>query len=317
MLHELIQMQKEYITSFFDSLDLNQSEELISILEKTKGLIFFCGIGKSGFIAEKIAMTFVSLGIKAFYMSATNALHGDIGIVSGDDTVIFLSKSGETKELLELFPFIKEKGAYTVSWICRENSSLERLCDFTLILPLKREVCMFDLAPTTSAGIQLLFGDTVAVELMKRRELTLEEYGKNHPAGLIGRTIRNKVEDVMLKGEKLPICYEDDVLKNVLVEFSRKKCGCVIVISRATDKVVGVFTDGDLRRALERNTDYLLQEKMESLMTRSFLSIQKNTLLKDAAATMQKDENKWVSTLPVLEKEVLVGLIRMHDIINI
>ena len=316
MLHELIEMQKEYIASFFNSLDLDRSEDLISILEKTKGLIFFCGIGKSGFIAEKIAMTFVSLGIKAFYMSATNALHGDIGIVSDQDTVIFLSKSGETKELLDLFPFIKEKGAYTVSWICRENSSLEKLSDFSLVLPLKRELCLFDLSPTTSSAIQLLFGDTVAVELMKRRKLTLEEYGKNHPAGLIGRTIRNKVEDVMLKGEKIPTCYEDDFLKNVLVEFSRKKCGCVIVLSRVTHKVVGVFTDGDLRRALERSTDHLLEEKMESLMTRTFLSIQKNTLLKDAAATMQKDQNKWVSTLPVLEKESLVGLIRMHDIIN-
>jgi arabinose-5-phosphate isomerase len=309
-------MQKEYIASFFNSLDLDRSEDLISILEKTKGLIFFCGIGKSGFIAEKIAMTFVSLGIKAFYMSATNALHGDIGIVSDQDTVIFLSKSGETKELLDLFPFIKEKGAYTVSWICRENSSLEKLSDFSLVLPLKRELCLFDLSPTTSSAIQLLFGDTVAVELMKRRKLTLEEYGKNHPAGLIGRTIRNKVEDVMLKGEKIPTCYEDDFLKNVLVEFSRKKCGCVIVLSRVTNNVVGVFTDGDLRRALERSTDHLLEEKMESLMTRTFLSIQKNTLLKDAAATMQKDQNKWVSTLPVLEKESLVGLIRMHDIIN-
>ena len=136
MLHELIEMQKEYIASFFNSLDLVRSEDLISILEKTKGLIFFCGIGKSGFVAEKIAMTFVSLGIKAFYMSATNALHGDIGIVSDQDTVIFLSKSGETKELLDLFPFIKEKGAYTVSLICRENSSLEKLSDFSLILPL-------------------------------------------------------------------------------------------------------------------------------------------------------------------------------------
>jgi arabinose-5-phosphate isomerase len=310
-------MQKEYITSFFNSLDLDRSEDLISILEKTKGLIFFCGIGKSGFIAEKIAMTFVSLGIKAFYMSATNALHGDIGIVSDQDTVIFLSKSGETKELLDLFPFIKEKGAYTVSWICRENSSLEKLSDFSLILPLKRELCLFDLSPTTSSAIQLLFGDTVAVELMKRRKLTLEEYGKNHPAGLIGRTIRNKVEDVMIKGEKIPTCYEDDFLKNVLVEFSRKKCGCVIVLSRVTNHVVGVFTDGDLRRALERNTDHLLEEKMQVLMTRTFLSVQKNTLLKDAAATMQKDENKWVSTLPVLEKEGLVGLIRMHDIINL
>lgn len=317
MLHELIEMQKEYITSFFNSLDLDRSEDLISILEKTKGLIFFCGIGKSGFIAEKIAMTFVSLGIKAFYMSATNALHGDIGIVSDQDTVIFLSKSGETKELLDLFPFIKEKGAYTVSWICRENSSLEKLSDFSLILPLKRELCLFDLSPTTSSAIQLLFGDTVAVELMKRRKLTLEEYGKNHPAGLIGRTIRNKVEDVMIKGEKIPTCYEDDFLKNVLVEFSRKKCGCVIVLSRVTNHVVGVFTDGDLRRALERNTDHLLEEKMQVLMTRTFLSVQKNTLLKDAAATMQKDENKWVSTLPVLEKEGLVGLIRMHDIINL
>ena len=315
MLKQLLKTQKEYLDNFFDSVDLSKAEKVLELMEACKGSLFFSGVGKSGIIAEKLAMTMISIGTKAFYLPPTNALHGDIGILGKEDLFIFLSKSGETKELLSLLPFVKQRGVQTLAWVSRSSSSLAKRCDYSMILPLKRELCPFNLAPTTSAVIQLVFGDVLAVALMKRKSFSLTEYAKNHPAGSIGSELTNRVSDVMIQGSDLPICYEKDRLKDVLVELTNKRCGCLIVVNKQS-KIQGIFTDGDLRRALQNKPEQVMNTAMKSLMTTNFLSVRPENLVNEAKQLMQKVPGKWVMMLPVLQDQTVVGLVRMHDIVN-
>jgi arabinose-5-phosphate isomerase len=315
MLQKLFSEQKTYLDYFFKTLDLQKAEEIFNTFISCQGTIFFSGVGKSGIIAEKLAVTLVSIGVKAMYLPPTNALHGDLGCVSSQDLFVCLSKSGETKELLLLLPFVKQKKAQVISWVCAQESSLYKKADLAMHLPLQKELCPFDLVPTTSATVQLLFGDLLAVALMYKRSFTLHDYAQNHPAGLIGKKISYTVEDLMLTGDKIPRCLEDDLLKNVLPILSEKHCGCLIVVDKH-HSVKGIFTDGDLRRALQSDKKPLLEAPMASLMTSSFISIEKHHYLQEALVRMQGLFNKKVNNLPVLEQGKLIGLLRIHDVIN-
>ncbi len=314
-LKDLFSSQRSYILEFFDRVDLQRAETVINKIYGCKGTLFFTGVGKSGIIAEKLVMTLLSTGTKAMFLPPTNVLHGDLGIVTKHDLVIMLSKSGETKELIQIIPYLKQKEVETISWVSSANTSLDRLCDFSLELFVRRELCPFDLAPTTSTAIQLIFGDIVAVALMRKKSFSLDDYAKNHPAGGIGQKVL-KVRDVMLSGDCLPVCNVQDTLKKALVELSEKKCGCLIVTDDKK-QIQGIFTDGDLRRSLQSNSSHVLEDKMEQLMTKAFLSIGPEYLVQDAAKLMQKNCKKWVAMLPVIESSKLVGLIRMHDILQV
>ncbi|GAB4187233.1 MAG: KpsF/GutQ family sugar-phosphate isomerase [Simkaniaceae bacterium] len=315
MLEELFHQQKDYINHFFSSVDLQKAEKILSIFLQCQGTILFTGVGKSGIIAEKLAMTLISTGTKSLYLPAMNALHGDIGILSEKDLFIFLSKSGESEELLQLLPAVRNRGAKTIAFVSKMPCRLAQLTDEFMHLPLKRELCPFDLAPTTSATLQLIFGDILAVALMKKKQFSLNEYALNHPAGSIGKKITLKVQDLMLKGEELPLCSLEDTLAQALVVLSNKRCGCVLAVDKEK-KFQGIFTDGDLRRAIQSAPEGLLQKKMSSLITKSFISIEKQKMAIDAMKTMQKDPKKWVKELPVLENGKIIGLIRMHDIVQ-
>jgi arabinose-5-phosphate isomerase len=316
LLQKLFAAQKKYVENFFNTVDLSKAQQVVDMLLECRGSIFFFGVGKSGIIAEKLAMTMVSTGTKAFYLPVVNILHGDIGILTPEDLCIFISKSGETLELLEILPYVKEKQARTMAWVSSEHSSLEKKCDLSIKLPVEQELCPFGLAPTTSAAIQLVFGDIVAVALMEQKAFTLQDYAKNHPAGSIGTKITQTVEEVMISGERLPICKTHDKLKDVLVEFSNKRCGCLVIVDDEKN-VQGIFTDGDLRRALQEKPSLILEEMMHNLMTKKFLSIEKHQLVHEAAQVMQQDQNRRVLVLPVIQQEKLVGLVHMHDIVKV
>ncbi|MBA3816162.1 MAG: SIS domain-containing protein, partial [Parachlamydiaceae bacterium] len=193
-------MQKEKIAldHFFENLDLETAEQLFALLKECKGLIIFTGIGKSGLVAEKISLTMTSTGSRACYMSAASALHGDIGMVSRDDIFIMISKSGESDELLQMIPFLRNKGVKIVAIVNNHESRLAKACDLKVILPLEEELCPFNLAPTTSTVIQLIFGDVLAIALMMHKKFSLSEFAMNHPAGKIGRQLTMRVKDLML-----------------------------------------------------------------------------------------------------------------------
>ena len=315
MLKTLLAKQQSSLNFFFQNLDQSQSEKILQTMLNCAGSLIFSGIGKSGMIAEKIAATFSSIGVESFYVSPIDLLHGGLGRVDADDVFICLSKSGETKELLSLIPYLKQKSVKILAWISEDGSSLEKVADLSILLPVDRELCPFNLAPTISAEVQLIFGDLLAVAFMHKKEMSLQDYAKNHPAGSIGKIGNYSVADVMLKDGDLPICYLQDKLKDVLVELSNKRCGCLVVIDE-DKKVRGIFTDGDLRRALQSQPASILEEMMENLMTHKFLVIEEKKSLYEAAKVMKKNTNQWVSVLPVVQGSCLVGLVRLHDVIG-
>lgn len=315
MLASLFDSQRQYINAFFDQLNLEETDKILQSLLACKGALVFTGVGKSGHIAQKIAATLVSTGTQAYFLSPAGALHGDIGSLSSQDMLIALSKSGSSKELLDLLPYVRKKGAKTIAVVSRAHSELARLCDKSIILPVVQELCPYNLVPTTSAAIQLIFGDCLAIALMKAKEFGLDELALNHPAGLLGRKITLKVADVMLTGERLPLCFADDLLIDMLHELSSKRCGCLIVVDRKRE-IQGIFTDGDLRRALERKKEQVLELQVAQLMTRFPKTIAPNVLIGDAMKQMEGDLSCLVTVLPVVEGNQVVGLLRMHDILQ-
>jgi arabinose-5-phosphate isomerase len=316
MIKELFAKKRQYVNHFFESINLDDAEKFLQILVDCQGAIVLTGIGKSGLVAEKIAVTMTSTGTRALFMSPFNALHGDLGILSAKDIFIIISKSGETDELLTLIPYLRNKGVRLLSIVSNAKSRLAKACDFSISLPLEKELCPFDLAPTTSTVIQMIFGDILTIALMRHNKFTLDQYALNHPSGRIGKRITMKVEDLMLTGSSIPLCRPQDKLVDTLVELSNKRCGCVLVINEES-KLQGIFTDGDLRRALSHKGPDVLQMPMEQLMTPSGRSVSPGKLAWEAMQLMEADQKHPITCLPVIEEgRKVLGLIKMHDIIQ-
>ncbi len=315
MLSELLQEQRRYLAEYFDRLDLAQVERAVAECLNTQGLIVFTGVGKSGIIAEKIAMTMISTGTKALYLPPTNFLHGDIGILSENELFVIISRSGETEELLNLVPFAKRRGARSMAIVSNPQSHLAKCCDLFVNLPFEKELCPFDLAPTTSTAVQLLFGDMLAIALMRSKGFNLSAYALNHPSGAIGKKMTVTVDELMVKDERMPIAKPNDALIDVLVELSNKKCGALMIVDDHQN-FLGIFTDGDLRRSLQSQGSGVLEKKMKDLMSANALTIEKGTLAWDALKIMQKDPKKLIMMLPVLDQGKAVGIVHMHEIIQ-
>ena len=311
LLHDL----QSNVDVLFQRFDGEKFAKIVEFVFRSQGAVFFMGVGKSGVIAKKIAMTLSCSGTKAFYLSPQNALHGDIGIVGKGDCVFLLSKSGETAELLELCPALRNKGAHLIAVVMNSGSRLVKACGLSFLLPEVKELCPFDLSPTTSAIAQLVFGDLLAMALMRLKKISLDEFIQNHPAGRIGRRRLLKVRDLMLTGEQLPFCRPSDVLGDVLVELSNKQCGCICVVDEDST-LLGIFTDGDLRRTLLNQGPAGLGATMEQLMTRSPRTISPDVLAYDAMSAMEADQNHPIFVLVVVEGKKCVGLIKMHDILQ-
>lgn len=315
IIKELFFNQKQYINHFFNELDLEQASAFFEVCRQCRGNLIFTGVGKSGIIAEKIAMTLISTGTRAHFILPGNFLHGDIGIISPEDIVVMMSKSGWAEELLHILPFLKRRGAKILTIVSNPDSKLARAADMTITLPVEKELCPFNLAPTTSTEVQLLFGDLLAIALMKAKGFSLDEYAYNHPSGSIGKKMTLRVEDLMLSGERIPFCAPDDKLVKVLADLSDKKCGCLIVAGPKKE-LLGIYTDGDLRRSLQKEGAKALEKTMEDLMTKMPISVSQNLLALDAIKIMQNDTSKRVMVTPVVDQEQVVGVIRMHDIIQ-
>ncbi|MCH9610064.1 MAG: Arabinose 5-phosphate isomerase KdsD [Chlamydiales bacterium] len=317
MLKRLFAKQKEQLDHFFEKIDDQACTQLVESILQSEGVLFFTGVGKSGFIAQKIAATLMSTGTKAFFLPPIDALHGDLGMVCPKDIVIILSKSGETEELLQLLPSLRAKKAAVVAVCSNPNGRLVKGADSSIILPCEHELCPYDLAPTTSTQVQLLFGDALAIGLMEAKEFSLDRYAENHPSGQIGRRASFKVQDLMLCRDRTPTCHADDTLEAVLMEFTNKRCGCLLVLDEK-ERLLGIFTDGDLRRALQTHGPAVLEAKIADLMTPSPKSIHADEPAFDAVRLMESDQQHPVMVLPVLDRKMrsVVGIIKMHDLIQ-
>lgn len=316
MLKNLLENQRQSINHFIDRLDLDQTHRLFETLMECKGSIFFTGVGKSGLIAKKIAVTLVSTGTKALFISPIDAVHGDLGMLSEQDVFVFISKSGESDELLSLVPAIRNKRSKMIAIVCNDKSRLANACHQTITLPLLSELCPFDLAPTNSTTVQLMFGDLLAVALMNKKNFTKEAFIQNHPAGRIGKRLTMKVKDLMVSGSGIPLSSPEDKLVNTLVELSNKKCGCVLIVD-ANKKLLGIFTDGDLRRALQKHAAKVMDTTMGELMTVNPRFIDHDALAWDAMKGMEVDPLRPITVLPVIAADrTVVGIIKLHDIVQ-
>jgi len=310
---ELLEKQQRYLDYYFDRIHTEEIERLVEACLQTTGLIIFTGVGKSGIIADKIAMTLVSTGTKALYLPPTNFLHGDIGILSDKDLLVLISRSGETEELCNLVPFARKRNTRLAAMVSNSASRLAKICDLSVHLPVEKELCPFDLAPTTSTAAQLLCGDLLAVALMHAKQFNLSDYVLNHPSGAIGKKMTVTVDEIMQKD--LPLAKPDDLLLHGLVELSNKKLGALL-ITDPDQRLLGIFTDGDLRRALQAHGSDVLNKPMKELMTSTPLTVAKDTLAWDALKLMQRDPKKFVLVLPVVDEDKAVGILRMHDIVQ-
>jgi arabinose-5-phosphate isomerase len=316
MLKELFEKEREILTHFFDHIDLQAAENMFDMLKACKGMVITTGVGKSGLIAEKIALTMTSTGSRAFFLSPTNAMHGDMGIVSKEDVFLMISKSGESDELLQMIPFLRNRGVKPIAIVNQANSRLAKACELCMVLPMEKELGPFDLVPTTSAVTHLIFGDILAVALMTHKNFSLLDYAMNHPAGRIGRRLTLRVQDLMLKGRDVPLCRPKDKLVDTLVELSNKRCGCVLVVDDQ-QKLLGIFTDGDLRRSLQKLGPQALETSMQEVMTKTAKFIKSDEMASQALITMEADQKHPVSVLPVVDEVLkVVGLIKMHDIVQ-
>ncbi|XP_062020347.1 probable arabinose 5-phosphate isomerase [Rosa rugosa] len=311
----LFKSQQSHLNFFFQHLDLSQTLSFTRTLLRSSGTIFFSGVGKSGFVANKISQTLVSLGIRSAFLSPLDALHGDIGILAAADVLVLFSKSGNTDELLRLVPCAKAKGAFLISVTSVEGNALASVCDMNVHLPLERELCPFDLAPVTSTAIQMVFGDTVAIALMGARNLTKEQYAANHPAGRIGKSLIFKVRDVMKKEEELPVCKEGDMIMEQLVELTSKGCGCLLVIDDE-HHLIGTFTDGDLRRTLKASGEAIFKLTVGEMCNRNPRTIGPDAMAVDAMQKMEAPPSP-VQFLPVIdEKNVVIGIVTLHGLVS-
>lgn len=257
----------------------------------------------------------VSTGTPAVFLSAVDALHGDIGILKPNDLLVLFSKTGETEELVEMVPIVRNKGLPILVVTSQSKSRLALLGDHTIVLPCSGELCPFDLAPTTSAVLQLLLGDLWTGALMRMRSFTLDAYAANHPKGQIGRRTSFKVKDIMLSIDQTPTCSPDHTLQEVLVEFSEKRCGCILVVD-PLKRLRGIFTDGDLRRALQKKQEHVLIAPLSSLMTAQPKVISQEASAWEAVRLMESDQEHPIMVLPVVEDQEVVGLVKMHDLIQ-
>lgn len=315
MLKTLFDDQRGYLNHFFDSIDHIQVQKIFDRLLSCKGIIVLSGVGKSGHIAEKISTTLLSTGTRSFFLNPANALHGDIGFVSPQDILLVLSKSGNSQELVDLLPHVQRKGAATIAIVSAPHSKLAKLCELSVVLPVQREICPYDLAPTTSSAAQLIFGDCLAVGLMKAKQFSVHDFAENHPSGSLGRKITFKVADLMLRGADVPLCKPSDRLFDVLHELSVKRCGCLLVADDE-GRLQGIFTDGDLRRAIHSRGPEGLSLPVSELMTLKPKSISSDQLALEAVKKMEEDPSCLITVLPVLDQGRVIGLIRMHDILQ-
>ena len=281
-------------------------------LLKCRGRVIVLGMGKSGHIGGKIAATLASTGTPAFFVHPGEASHGDMGMITAEDVVLALSNSGETDELTLLVPVLRRLGVPLIALTGNPQSTLAEAANVHINVGVAQEACPLGLAPTSSTTAALAMGDALAVALLEARGFTQEDFARSHPGGALGRRLLLKIADLMHQGERMPWVKADTPLTDALMEITRKGLGLTAVLDAAS-RVLGVFTDGDLRRALDQGLQ-VMTAPVSSLMTSHCKTINPDTLAADALRIMQ--ENKINALLVVDQDHTLVGVLNMHELLK-
>jgi arabinose-5-phosphate isomerase len=286
----------------------------VDLLYTCKGRVVLMGMGKSGLVGRKIASTFASTGTPAFFLHPAEGLNGDFGMLTRDDVVIAISNSGETRELVEVLPLLKRYGNRMITLTGNQTSTLARSGDVCIDVRVKEEACPLGLAPTASTTATLAMGDALAITLMEKRGFKEEDFALLHPGGTLGKRLLLKVGDLMHGGEAFPRVNEKTLMKEAIVEITSKRLG-VAGVCDEEGHLVGVITDGDLRRGLERFND-LLHQEVRDVMTRNPKWIERDAL---AAKAVQRMEEYAITSLFVFDRpgdRAPVGIIHLHDLLK-
>ena len=283
------------------------------LMLETRGRVVCTGMGKSGHIARKIAATLASTGTPAFYVHPGEAAHGDLGMITDADVVLALSYSGESDEILLLLPVLRRQGNKLIAMTGRPNSSMAREADVHLDVSVPAEACPLDLAPTSSTTASLAMGDALAVALLEARGFTADDFARSHPAGALGRRLLLHISDVMHAGDDVPRVGADAMLSKALVEMSRKRLGMTAIVD-GEGRLLGLFTDGDLRRALDDQNVDVRGTRIDEVMTRSPKTIGSNALAVEAAQLMETHK---IGGLLVIDADRrVVGALNIHDLLR-
>ena len=307
---DVIQTEADSVLKLKDRIDQN-FDEVCQILKNCMGKVVLIGMGKSGHIAKKISSTLASTGTPAFYLHPAEAGHGDLGMISHDDVVIMISYSGESDEIISLLPGIKRMNVPIISMTGSSKSLIASSSDFHLDISVDNEACPNNLAPTSSTTATLVMGDAIAVSLMSLNNFTSDDFAMSHPSGSLGRRLLTLVSSIMKSGKDIPKVTKEMLLIDSLLVMSEKALGMVLIAEN--EKLMGIFTDGDLRRALESNVDFQ-KLTIQDVMTKDCKSIEPQ---EPALIAMQLMEKYSLNSLPVVDSSNnIVGAINMHTLIQ-
>ena len=309
----VLRVEAQSLLDLAGRIDENFSRA-IELLYHCKGKVVLMGMGKSGLVGRKIASTFASTGTPSFFLHPAEGLNGDFGMLAKEDVIIAISNSGETRELLEVLPLIKRYGNRLITLTGNATSTLAKAGDVNLDIRVKEEADPLGLAPTASTTATLALGDALAVALMGKKDFKKEDFAILHPGGALGKRLLLKVEDLMHVGKAFPMVSEKTLMKDAVFEITSKRLG-VTAVCNTEGHLVGVITDGDLRRALEKFSDLFNREASE-VMTRNPKWIEQNAL---AAKAVQRMEEYSITSLFVFDKagdKIPVGIIHLHDLLK-
>lgn len=308
---EVLSIEAEGIFGLIAKLDHNFTRA-VDLIFKAPGRLIITGVGKSGIVARKIVATMNSTGTPALFLHPVEAMHGDLGIISSQDVVLALSNSGETSELNLLLPSLRRLGVSLIALTGRVESTLARHSDVVIDVGVPREACPLGLAPTASTTAALAMGDALAVALLTRRGFQASDFRRFHPGGNLGARLSLAIREVMLNGDKIPMVAKDVKVADALHEIDRKGFGATLIVD-AGDVLLGIFTDGDLRRCLKKSLDFA-NLTMSEVMTPSPYAIGPESLASQALEFM---EQKGITVLPVVDDQYKVlGIVHLHDLLG-
>lgn len=310
--HKVIEIEGNAVLNLAKQIGSDFENLCLKILN-TKGKLILMGIGKSGHIAQKISATLSSTGTSSFFVHPTEAAHGDLGMIDKDDAILILTNSGETKEIIAILPALKRCTSNIFTLTNNIQSTIAKAGKISLVINAAEEACPLDLAPTSSTTIALAFGDALAIALLEARGFSKDDFAKSHPAGQIGKKLTTLVKDLATMKDNTPMVHENTSLKDTLLVITEKKLGVALISDKK--KIVGIFTDGDLRRCLNNGIN-IDNTKIKEVMTANFKSIESNALAIDAAAIMESNKILSLVVNSSHKSPDGAGVITMHQLLE-
>ncbi len=308
---KVLKIERDALSDLIKKIDSN-FEKAVNVIYNIKGRVIVTGMGKPGFIAQKISATLSSTGTPSLYLHPAEALHGDLGRVTKEDLVLALSNSGETDEIVKFLPVVKKIGAKLIAMVGNTKSTLAKNADYIIDVCVKREACSLGLAPTTSTTAMLAMGDALAVALLDKKGFKEKDFAFFHPGGILGKRLLLNVGDIMRKGRDNSIVNENLTVKKVLLSITKARAGSASVVD-SKGRLVGIFTDGDLRRHIESQPD-LINKKVKDVMTKNPVTIKKERLAAEAFDILR---SKKIDEIPVVDdKRRPIGLLDVQDLLK-